>query len=373
MSKVEPPGLYIHVPFCRTKCPYCDFYSQTTLSLAPVWLKGLRREIMHCKARFGIFDSLYLGGGTPSLLRKEDLDILMEDLFHHFNFSPGAEITIEANPDDLTAERLNHLRSLGFNRISLGVQSFNDRDLALLRRRHSALQTKTALEGIRAVGFANLNIDLMYGIPGQTRGGWIRNLEQALAFDPEHLSCYQLTIMEGTPFGQMVDRGEINPPDDEMGRALFLLTAEHLEQGGYIHYEISNFAREEAFISRHNSKYWRHTPYLGLGPAAHSFCAGSRWWNARSVREYCEILDSGRPPVVGSERLSREQLHLEALYLGFRTMNGVDRKLLPEGQGTDKTLRALSASGLIRLQGKRVLPTREGFLVADSLPLLFSR
>jgi putative oxygen-independent coproporphyrinogen III oxidase len=372
MNEIEHPGLYVHVPFCRTKCPYCDFFSLTSLSLTAQWLDGILREAVIYRDRFEGFDSLYLGGGTPSLLNGSQLSTLTDGLFRHFSFSPGSEMTIEANPDDITDEKLGLLKDLGFNRMSLGVQSFDDRDLRILKRRHSAQRSERAVERIRAAGFTNLSLDLIYGVPGQSESAWIRTLRKALAFNPEHLSCYQMTIPAGTPFGEMLARGEIMSPGEERERAFFLLTAEILEERGYIHYEISNFARGRSFEARHNRKYWHHVPYLGLGPSAHSFSDGSRWWNRRSLPDYCRALSLGTPPVAGMERLSHEQRHLENLYLGFRTRDGVGRNLLADRPGADKILRDLAGSGLITFQGEKVIPTREGFLVADSLPLLFS-
>ena len=372
MSEEEHAGLYIHVPFCRTKCRYCDFYSLTSLSRIPRWLKALQKEIMLYEGRLEAFDSLYLGGGTPTLLDQGDLAALMEGLFDHYAFSPDTEITLEANPDDLSPERPGQIRSLGFNRISLGVQSFDDGELALLGRRHTARQAERVVDEIRSGGFSNLGIDLMYGIPGQTLDGWIRTLNRGLAFQPEHLSCYQLTIAKGTPFARMQEQGTFLPLGEEMERAFFLATAEHLEKNGYTQYEISNFARNGLYTSRHNSKYWRHIPYLGLGPSAHSFHHGLRWWNVKSLRDYCTILEGAKAPVAGSENLTPEQLHLEALVLGFRTASGVDRRLLTRQPGSEKILGDLETSGLLTSVGERVVPTREGFLVADGLPLLFS-
>ena len=371
MSDGKSPGLYIHVPFCRTKCPYCDFYSITSLSLVPNWLDALQKEIPIYKDRFGTFDSLYLGGGTPTLLTDRDLSTLTDCLFHHFTFSLDTEITMEANPDDITPEKLAFLRDLGINRISLGVQSFDDKDLEYLRRRHTVRQTEKCLEWIRASGFTDLGLDLMYGFAGQTEAGWVQTLKRTLDFCPEHLSCYQMTFEEGTPFGKMLSEGRIRPLGEEGARTFFLLSSGFLEEQGYVQYEISNFARGEGHRSRHNRKYWQHAPYLGLGPAAHSFREGVRWWNLRSVERYCQNLVNGTLPVAGTETLSEEQHRLESLYLGFRTRDGIDLELVRNQSRRDKILSELQESGLVRVQRGRVLPTREGFLVADSLPLLF--
>lgn len=373
MSNNKNPGLYIHVPFCRTKCPYCDFYSVTSPSLVSEWMDGLRKEALLYKDRFTAFDSLYLGGGTPTLLAGRELTTLMDGLFRHLTFSPDTEITIEANPDDITLEKLALLRDLGTNRISLGVQSFDDRELQYLGRRHTARQTEKALEWIRTSGFTNVGVDLMYGFTGQTEASWVQTMKHALDFKPEHLSCYQMTFEEGTPFGKMLAEGRIEPLGEEKERDFFLLTSRFLEEHGYLHYEISNFARSEEFFSRHNQKYWQHVPYLGLGPSAHSFQDGVRWWNYRSIRRFCRALADGKLPVDGTETLSTEQLRLESLYLGFRTRDGVSIKTLHNSSPrSDEILSRLQKSGLVRVLKNRALPTREGFAVADRLPLLFS-
>ena len=366
------PGLYIHVPFCLSKCPYCDFYSTTSISLIPSWLEGVLKELHMYKGRFSTFDTLYIGGGTPSLLKPNQLSTLMDFLFRNFEFSPETEITIEANPDDISREKLKCYKDIGINRISLGAQSFDERALKYLKRRHTARQTEKALEWIRAAGLGNVGIDLMYGFEGQTEEAWVRTMKKALDFRPEHLSCYQMTYSEGTPFGNMLAQGRITEMGEEEERAFFLLTSRFLEEHGYIHYEISNFAGDEKYISLHNSKYWRHVPYLGIGPGAHSFHKGLRWWNIRSVDEYCRMLSNGHPPVEESETLTKEQHRLEMLFLGLRTVDGFDMGLVDNQQQSKKIIGELIESGLVNVQAGRVIPTRTGFLVADSLPLLFS-
>ncbi len=411
------PGLYVHVPFCRSKCPYCDFYSVAhTPETAGRWLEAAGKEARLYAAGpdtggFTGFDSLYLGGGTPSILDGPRLAALLERLRECFSFrSPcfpvagergnmrvreiaasgepdgvsrvsghapaapctGTETTIEVNPDDVTPEKAAHFRGLGINRISVGVQSFDEDELRFLRRRHSARQTHTALERIRSAGFDNMGVDLIYGFQGQTRENWLRNLREALRFHPEHISCYQLTIEDGSLFGKLRDKGRIQPLGEEEARDFYLLTSRFLAERGYIHYEISNFARGEQYLSRHNQKYWSHAPYLGLGPAAHSFHGGTRWWNVRSVKDYCRALEEGRAPVQESENLSVEQLRLESLYLGFRTRTGVDMEIISSFSNWADVLDELQRSGLVSIHDDRVVPTAEGFVVADSLPLLFA-
>jgi oxygen-independent coproporphyrinogen-3 oxidase len=211
----------------------------------------------------------------------------------------------------------------------------------------------------------------MYGLPGQTELSWLKTLEEVIRFQPEHISCYQLTLEDHTPLGKMAAEGKINALGEEEERAFFILTSTFLQGNGYVHYEISNFARGEEKASRHNRKYWERVPYLGLGPSAHSFQEGIRWWNVRNVQSYCERLRQGLPPLAGKERLTEEQNRLESLMLGFRTKKGIHRGLIASEAGFASVIRELRDSGLVEIVEERVVPTLEGFLVADSIPLLF--
>lgn len=373
MNSGQNPGLYIHVPFCRSKCLYCDFYSIASRTLIPSWLDAVRREAGLYRERFPAFDSLFLGGGTPSLLDEHQLAALLEGIRSIFSFLPGSEMSMEANPDSLTVEKLKVAGALGINRISLGVQSLDDDDLKYLGRPHNAAQSLEAVDAIRSCGFDNLGIDLIYGLETQSLRGWRKTLDRVLQFRPEHISCYQLTLEKGTPFWKMKAEGRVHPIGEKMAGAFFIWTSRYLEKHGYIHCEISNFARGPERACRHNLKYWSHAPYLGLGPSAHSFQAGRRWWNVKSVREYCRLLAEGRPPVEDSEVLSSDQLELESLALGLRTKDGASLY----GQGgvlrSNRAIEELQKSGLARVRNGRIQPTRKGFLVADSLPLMFCR
>lgn len=378
MDHPTSSGLYVHIPFCKTKCPYCDFYSVTDDTLISAYLAALEAEARLYRDRFPAFDSLFLGGGTPSLLTSAQLAALTTSLRRTFSFAPDSEITIEANPDDLTADKLALFRDLGINRLSLGVQSFNEGELCFLGRRHTAAQTEQALSLIRAAGFTNLGLDLMYGLPGQTLEGWTETLEKALSFAPEHLSCYQLTLTPETPMGQRLAEGQLTPLDEETQREFFLLTADLLTARGYLHYEVANFARQGPqagslchYCCRHNLKYWNRTPYLGLGPGAHSFLARRRWWNFSSVEKYCAALSAGAAPVAGEETLTPEQIRLETLALGFRTCEGVSLAIIREQPGGDAMVAALTQAGLVRVDHDRVIATASGLVVADRLPLGF--
>jgi oxygen-independent coproporphyrinogen-3 oxidase len=322
--------------------------------------------------RFPIFDTLYLGGGTPSVLSTRQWSYLMETLFRCFNIASGAEITVEANPDDITPDLTARLYGLGVNRISLGVQSFNDRELLYLKRRHNASGAMQALDCIRAGGFSNVGLDLMYGIPGQGEDTWLATLGRALKFSPEHISCYQFTVEDGTPFGRMLERGMIAPPDEERERAFFVRTSRLLENEGYVHYEISSYARGIERSSLHNMKYWRHLPYLGLGPSAHSFDGHRRWWNLDSLGDYCQALGRGKAPVAAHEILSEEQHRMESLMLGLRIRDGFAQHILEKNSEHEKLLKDLEGGGLVRIEKGRVRPTVKGFIVADSIPMLFS-
>ncbi|MBN1101984.1 MAG: radical SAM family heme chaperone HemW [Deltaproteobacteria bacterium] len=368
---MDRAGLYIHVPFCKTRCPYCDFFSTTRRSLIPRWIEALLQEASQYEGLFPSFDSLYLGGGTPSLLSPRQLEKLVRAMDSRFPFAADTEKTIEINPDDVTREMIEALRALGFNRISLGIQSLDEADLRFLARRHSVRDCLGSLDLVRDQGFDNLSVDLMYGLITQTPKEWLGTLQRILDFRPEHISCYQLTVKPGTPFHRLWTEGRLAPLPEETQSEFYTLTCSFLEGLGYGHYEVSNFSRSETLRSRHNSKYWHHAPYLGLGPSAHSFDGRFRWWNVRSVRAYCHALDQGRPAVAGREALSEEQLLMERLLLGFRTRDGVPLGLVAGCDHADRIVSELEGAGLITLQGGNLLPTQAGFLVADSLPLLF--
>jgi oxygen-independent coproporphyrinogen III oxidase len=366
-----PAGLYIHVPFCQSKCPYCDFYSTTDLSLIPRWLEAFKIEAHFYKGRFPDFDTLYLGGGSPSRLSEKQLEFLWELIYGHFHLKADSEITIEVNPNDLNPSKLKMYRDLGVNRISLGVQSFNPQDLQFLRRDHTNEDTQKALEWIREAGFSNLGIDLIYGLPGQTEEQWLVTLVKALIFQPEHLSCYQLTITKGTLFWGLKEMGRLQPIGETEEETFFLATSRFLENQGFIHYEISNFARTENYFSRHNQKYWQRKPCLGLGPSAHSFQDKHRWWNFRSINQCCRALEKGRAPIEGQEELDEEQVLMEWISLGLRTRAGLDLNLLGNKLNLEKILPQLIEKKWAIVTGNRLVPTIKGFLVADRLPLIF--
>ncbi len=374
MTTDRLPGLYLHIPFCRTKCSYCDFYSVTGNGLLDRFFASLRVEAGFYKRDYSGypgFGTLYIGGGTPSLPEAGYISGIIEHLGDLLEFEPGSEITVEVNPDDITMEKLETYIAAGVNRVSVGVQSFDDVELRFLGRRHDAEGAVKALRMIREAGFSNIGIDLIFGFHEHSLDAWARSLDKALEFSPEHMSCYQMTVMGSTPMGRMKAGGKISELPDDLQRDLFVLTNEILTSSGYIHYEISNFAKGKEYISKHNGRYWDHTDYLGLGPSAHSFLSGKRWWNISSVDGYCRLLEEGKKPVDGEEELSAGQLALESLYLGFRTRDGVPLSVIRSYCSGEEILGQLVADSIVSIDGDRVVPTLEGFLMADRLPLLF--
>jgi len=371
--EVKSPGLYIHIPFCKTRCGYCDFYSITQIEFIPEYLAALERELELYRDEFTSFDTVYFGGGTPSLLRPEQIGDLIDAIRKTFVILPGAEITCEVNPADLNREDLKRLHDLGVNRLNIGVQSFDDDELALLGRRHNRSQAIRAMEDARSAGFENIGLDLIYCLPGQSLSGWESTLSQAIDLAPEHLSCYELELKTHTPLGQRLAQGEIVQPGEDVQREFFLRTSEILEAAGFIHYEVSNFACGMDKASRHNQKYWDHTPYLGLGPSAHSFRGNRRWWNHAALQDYLMGLGEGQKPVAGYEILSPDQLYSEALMLGFRTSRGIDLEKLKSGFGRDllcekaQVLEQYRRAGLIMIEQGFIRPTRAGLSVADGL------
>jgi oxygen-independent coproporphyrinogen III oxidase len=369
------PGLYIHIPFCIRKCAYCGFYSITDRSRIPAFRSALRREMDLYRGWAASFDTLYLGGGTPSVLPADDLQGLIADIRAAFAITADAEITVEVNPGDITAGFLAAIHRAGVNRLNIGIQSFEDGILALLGRRHDRTQAVAAVAACRDAGIGNIGIDLICGIPGQGMDPWLATLREALSLNPDHLSCYQLTLEEGTPLAERCSRGEIALPGESLQADFFLNTSEYLVENGYIHYEVSNFARPGR-ESRHNRKYWGHIPYLGLGPAAHSFSGRERRGNRRSLDAYVGDLESGREPVESREVLDDEQLCLESLFLGFRTRRGICLESFKIRFGRDlladkrDMIERLSREGLVEIRDGYLRPTRAGMAVADSLALI---
>jgi putative oxygen-independent coproporphyrinogen III oxidase len=366
-----PAGLYVHVPFCSGKCAYCDFYSITDPARSGEWLECVCREAEFLGPVFPVFDTLYLGGGTPSLLDTGVLTALMSELRNRLDFAGDIEVTMEVNPEDVRPWSPAVYRSMGVTRVSMGIQSLDDRALRFLGRRHSASQALAALEGLLQAGFRSVGVDLIYGIPGLGPADWMETLESVLRQGPQHISCYELTVSPGTPLAEGIASGETAMPEEDELAETFLATSRCLTSRGFIHYEVSNYARP-GHESRHNLKYWRRSPYLGLGPGAHSFKHPYRWWNPASLDACTRRLRLNHAPWGRRELLSPEQELLERLWLGFRTLDGVEARDFSRTVEGEKAALALERSGLVTREGSRLVPTARGFLVSDGLPLLFS-
>ncbi len=367
----EGAGLYVHVPFCRGKCSYCAFYSTVQEDRLAAYVEALLREAHLFRDRFGVFDTLYVGGGTPSLLSAPVLRRMLRGLRSRFAYAEDCEVTLEVNPEDVSLDTAALWRDEGVTRISVGVQALDDDLLTWLGRRHTARRAREALEILRRFGCFHLSVDLMYAIPGQSLRRWLGTLKEILEFMPEHLSCYELTVEKGTPVAVSVRQGRLRIPSEEVLCLFFEKTSDFLQSHGYLHYEISNYARTDAWVSRHNSKYWRRVPYLGLGPGAHSFDGRKRWANVRSVSRYVARLQNGSPGTAFEEELSTEQERLEKLLLGFRTREGVPMDVLGTEEKRLHPARKAQAEGLVQIRDGALVPTRKGWLVADRLPLLF--
>lgn len=389
------PGLYLHIPFCSAICPYCDF---AVLTGGPerraAFVESLTAEIGLWRgeaARWGSFDTVYLGGGTPSALTAGEIGRLLEAARAALPVAADAWIAFEANPEDVDRERLAAWRDVGVGMVSLGVQSFDASTLRFLGRRHSPEQAQRSVEQALEAGIT-VSVDLIYGIKGIDRGDrgnctqdgeggddgtrqgrWRRDLETAAALAPHHLSCYQLTVHQGTPFGFRAARGELGELPEADQAELFRFTHTFLAGRGYAGYEVSNFARAPEHRSRHNRKYWDHTPYLGLGPSAHSFDGSRRWWNERKLPAYQARLAAGLRPIAGEELLAAGELALEELMLALRTAAGLDLDGFRRRHGIDllernrARLGQLAAEGLLVERGGRLLPTLDGLAVTDSL------
>jgi oxygen-independent coproporphyrinogen III oxidase len=323
--------VYVHVPFCARRCAYCDF-SIAVRHAVPVdeFIRGVERElaIRFADARPWAVDTLYLGGGTPSRLGGEGVARLVDTLRSHFEVAPAAEVTLEANPEDLTEDAAKRWRAAGVNRVSLGAQSFDDRVLTWMHRSHDAAAITRAVDVARSAGFDNLSLDLIFSLPESLERSWERDVDCALALEPQHLSLYGLTIEPHTPLGRWRARGDVTESPDERYELEFLHASQTLSAAGFGHYEVSNFARPGR-RARHNSAYWTHVPYAGLGPSAHEFDGTRRRWNTAPYADWARRVLGGSDPAEGSELLSPDERTAEAVYLGLRTSDGL---LLQEGE-----------------------------------------
>jgi len=316
-------GLYIHIPFCIKKCNYCDFVSIATVSLLPDYMKALIKEIqLKSDADFWV-DTIYFGGGTPSILNADEICSICQSIKKHWQIQEHPEITIEINPGTLSHDKMQSWKTSGINRINLGVQSFHNRHLMQLGRIHNATDADRAIHLLKDAGFQNIGLDLMFGIFDQTINEWKKDLLQALSYYPQHLSCYSLTYEPGTPLYEQLQQNKICALPDKSVRQMMEILFQTMADHQYDHYEISNFASSVNFRSQHNQKYWQRKPYIGLGAASHSFIENKRFWNCSDVAEYIQKLFNNCNPIENCENLTIEQRIIEYIFLGLRQKEGI--------------------------------------------------
>jgi len=315
-------GIYIHIPFCKQACHYCDFHFSTSTKSKSEILGALNTEIMMRKEEFknDVVETIYFGGGTPSILSVDEINELIDCVYKNYNVTENPEITLEANPDDLNLDAIQKLANSKVNRLSIGVQSFFEEDLKLMNRAHNANEAKKCLEVARQY-FDNISLDLIYGIPGMSEGNWIQNIEMALSFDVPHVSTYALTVEPKTALFSFIKKGIISAPDDDVAQEHFEILVQKMEEAGFIHYELSNFAKENYF-SKNNSSYWLGKKYMGIGPSAHSYDGEKRGWNVSNNTLYVKSILKGSLPME-TEILTKTDRYNEYIMTGLRTIWGI--------------------------------------------------
>lgn len=363
-------GIYIHIPFCKSRCIYCGFYSTTLLDLRKKYINAVCRE-MELRKNYirEPFSTIYLGGGTPSLLDEAELTKLFLYINNVYDVDRNAEITMECNPDDITPEFTNMLSRLPINRISMGAQTFADSRLRLLHRRHNSDEVKHAVKLLREAGIKNISIDLMFGFPDESLSQWKEDISAALALNVEHISAYSLMYEEDTPLWKMLDTGKVKEIDEELSLTMFKELVCQLTDAGYEHYEISNFARP-GYRSRHNSSYWHQVPYIGLGAAAHSFDLNSRQWNVADLKLYIEEINNGIIPME-REELDNDTTFNDIITTALRTSDGIDLNAMETRLGKRYRNTLISAAGkhieqgLLEIRHDRLRLTAEGIFISD--------
>ncbi len=366
-------GIYIHIPFCKKLCHYCDFYHVVSKGNTDAFYSALMKEASLRKDYAGNepISTIYIGGGTPSVCPVNDIDAIIGHLRGLFLMDENAEVTIELNPDDVTPEYLSGLKKTGINRVSLGVQSWRDSDLKLLNRRHDSAGAAYALKEVFRAGFENVTIDLIYGIPGMCLSDWESNLDISFSYSITHLSAYHLTFEPGTVFSRMLDKKLISEIEEEESASQFNMLIEKAETAGFIHYEISNFGRE-GYFSRHNSNYWKQVPYIGLGPSAHSFNGYSRQWNVSDLKAYIKSVNEGTS-FYESEELDNRTFFNEYIMTSLRTMWGIDLEYLEkvfEKEGYDYVINLstkFKAYGLMKQDKNALVLTNQGKMISDNI------
>lgn len=366
-------GVYIHIPFCRKACHYCDFHFSTSLKNKELLIEGLCTEIdmRQNYLENKKISTLYFGGGTPSILKSEELIRIIGKIKEHFEIVPGAEITLEANPDDLTKKKIGELADAGINRLSIGIQSFFDEDLKRMNRSHSAKQAIQAVENAKAGGINNISIDLIYGLPNLTKEKWAHNLQQAFKLDVSHLSAYCLTIEEKTAFNHFLRKGKITLPAEPETIEQFEMLMSEAEKHNFLHYEISNFCKE-GLQSKHNSSYWSGEHYLGVGPSAHSYNGTSRQFNVANNVKYIKGINAGTPEME-MEILTEENKFNEYIMTRLRTAWGVSPGFITDSFGEKSLTAFLSgaepyiSSGHLQWKQDSLILTKKGKLLADKI------
>jgi len=366
-------GLYIHIPFCKQACHYCDFHFSTNRSLQKEICEAIGDELALQKNYLSseTVETIYFGGGTPSLLEAHDLENIFQSVYKHFSVAPSAEITLEANPDDLTHEKLQLLKTFGANRLSVGVQSFDSTVLKFLNRSHNSLQAEIAIENARNAGFININVDLIYAIPARDSNSLASDIQKLLSLSPEHISAYSLTVEEKTALGKWHAAKKFTPAPDEENASQFEIIADTLLKAGFEHYEISNYAKS-GFISQHNSNYWKQKKYLGVGPSAHSFNGRDRQANVSNNYTYLKSIRSQAIPAT-AEKLSREDHINEYLMTSLRTQWGCSFTYLLHNHQYDlfrsqhAYIKTCIDDGLMITEGDTIFLTRTGKMHADKI------
>lgn len=366
-------GIYIHVPFCKTRCIYCDFYTRTDISPKNDYVSAVCKEL---ELRKDYIDgepvkTIYFGGGTPSQLSSSDFVRIFEAIQENFHVEPDAEITMEANPDDLSDKYLESVRNLPFNRLSIGIQSFNDKELQFLKRRHSAKRAEEVVLYCKSLGYDNISIDLMYGLPEQTMEIWEQNLKTAISLDVQHISSYHLIYEQGTRLYRMFKMGDVKAVDEDLSVEMFSCMMDRLSDAGFEHYEISNFAKNGLY-SKHNSSYWLGKKYLGLGPAAHSYDGLNRAWNIASISKYIEGVNNGQPHLE-IEFLDKNTKYNDFILTGLRTKWGVNLGELEKLFGSQLKRYCLNNAdkyitrGYVSNENDILKLTREGIFISDGI------
>jgi oxygen-independent coproporphyrinogen-3 oxidase len=366
-------GLYIHIPFCKQACHYCDFHFSTNQSIKAELINAIAKELIIQKNYLegGIINTIYFGGGTPSLLSQEELKTIFNTIRENYNVNERTEVTLEANPDDLSLEKLRTMRTYGVNRLSIGIQSFDDNILQFLNRAHSKESAIRSINDARQAGFKNISIDLIYAIPGQDNHAWLRSIEQAIALTPEHISSYSLTIEDKTTFGRWSAQGKLKAIEDDIAANQLEILMDALTKAGYDQYEVSNFGKPD-FYSQHNSSYWKQEKYLGIGPSAHSYNGGSRQYNVANNHLYMKAINNDDIPAT-KEVLTREDKINEYLLTTLRTSWGCNLHQLTKEFDYDLLsdhstyIDSLKQKNLIVIADHHLKLTSAGKLLADKI------